>query len=224
MTVRGAAFPTTSGHHLAVKIAAPPVSIYGRQGESRDGRVDRGNPNVSLQHSIEYRPLLDGDAGTFMTLDAMRDAVLGRIPPDYSGYQDPFNIKAAYQITASANNHDARSQIAALFNWVIANITYEAHPINQQTLQDARRTLELKRGDCVSLSVLLATLLASLFYEPRFVAQWVDGESASHVYVETLLDDGQWLALDAVAKDQPIGWRQQTLDGGFEVAWEIFNG
>jgi hypothetical protein len=201
MTVRGAAFPTTSGQHLAVKIAAPPVS-----------------------HSIEYRPLIDGDAGTFQTLDAMKDAVLGLIGPDYSGFQDPFNIEAARQIVTSASSQDDRATIAALFNWVIANITYEPHPINQQTLQDARRTLELKRGDCVSLSVLLATLLASLFYEPRFVAQWVDGQSASHVYVETLLDDGQWLALDAVAKDQPIGWRQQTLDGGFEVAWEIFNG
>jgi hypothetical protein len=203
MTVRGAAFPTTSGQHLAVKIAAPPVS----------------HP-----HSIEFRPLIDGDAGTFQTLDAMRDAVLGLIGPDYSGFQDPFNIEAARQIVTSASSQDDRATIAALFNWVIANITYEPHPINQQTLQDARRTLELKRGDCVSLSVLLATLLASLFYEPRFVAQWVDGQSASHVYVETLLDDGQWLALDAVAKDQPIGWRQQTLDGGFEVAWEIFNG
>jgi hypothetical protein len=199
MTVRGAAFPTTSGQHLAVKIAAPPVS-----------------------HSIEYRPLPDGDGATFMTLDAMRDAVLGRIGPDYSGYQDPFNISAAKSICAGASGET--SQVMSLFNWVIANITYEPHPINQQTLQDARRTLELKRGDCVSLSVLLATLLASLFYEPRFVAQWVDGESASHVYVETLLDDGQWLALDAVAKDQPIGWRQQKLDGGFELPWEIFNG
>jgi transglutaminase-like putative cysteine protease len=178
-------------------------------------------PAASLSHSIEYRPLPDGDGATFMTLDAMRDAVLGRIGPDYSGYQDEFNIRAAYQITAGANNHDARSQIAALFNWVIANITYEPHPINQQTLQDARRTLELKRGDCVSLSVLLATLAMCLGLRPRFVAQWVDGESASHVYCEVLMPSSEWLALDAVAKDQPMGWRQQTLDGGFELPWEI---
>jgi Transglutaminase-like superfamily len=198
MTVRGAAFPTTSGHHLAVKIAAPPVS-----------------------HSIEYRSLPDGDGATFMTLDAMKDAVLGRIPPDYSGYQDQFNINTAYRIAPDYNSPDA---IASLFNWVIANITYEPHPINQQTLQDARRTLELQKGDCVSLSVLLATLAMCLGLRPRFIAQWVDGESASHVYVEVHMPDGEWLALDAVAKDQPMGWRQKTLDGGFEVAWEIFNG
>ena len=222
MTVRGAAFPTTNGQHPIVKIAAPPVSIYGREGESRDGRIDRGNPNPSLQHSIEYRPLPDGDGATFMTLDAMRDAVLGRIPPDYSGFNDPHNIRAARSICAGTSGQDETAQIAALFNWVITNITYEPHPINQQTLQDARRTLELKRGDCVSLSVLLATLLACCGLPSRFVGQWVDGESASHVYVEVFMPRGELLALDAVAKDQPIGWRQKTLDSGFETPWEIF--
>lgn len=196
MTVRGAAFSTIGSQHSTIAFAAPPVTTY--------------------------EVLLDGDAGTFRTLDAMRDAVLGRIPPDYSGYQDPYNIRAAKQICAHASGQTQRAQIAALFNWVISNITYTPHPLNQQTLQDARRTLELKAGDCVSLSVLLATLLASLGYTPRLVAQWLDGESASHVYIEVLQDDGDWLALDAVASDQPVGWRQPTLDSGFEVAWEIF--
>jgi len=203
MAASTGAFPVAIDQHLA--ISAPAASLF-------PGPV------------VTYSPLAEGDSGTFQTLDAMRDAVLGRIPPDYSGYQDPFNISAATRLCAGTSGQDAKAQIAALFNWVIQNITYEPHPINQQTLQDARRTLELKRGDCVSLSVLLATLLACCGLPSRFIAQWVDGESASHVYVETLLDDGQWLALDAVAKDQPIGWRQQTLDGGFELPWEIFNG
>lgn len=191
------AYPTTAiDHHLA-SITAPAATP-----------------------SIEYRVLPDGDGATFMTLDAMKDAVLGRIAPDYSGWQDLFNIKAVIEITKDSPTREG--DIRTLFNWVIVNIAYEPHPINQQILQDARRTLELRRGDCVSLSVLLATLLACLGYLPRFVAQWPDGESASHVYVEVdMLNDG-WLALDAVAKDQPVGWRQQTLDGGFEVAWEIF--
>lgn len=199
MTVRDAAFPTTNRQYPIVKIAASPVS-----------------------HSIEYRPLPDGDGATFMTLDAMKDAVLGRIPPHYSGFQDPYIVRFASDLYSKSLGQDSRARINAIFDWVINNIAYEPHPVNQQTLQDARRTLELRKADCVSLSVLLATLLASLFYEPRFVAQWVDGESASHVYVEVLMPDGEWLALDGVAKDQPIGWRQQTLEGGFEVAWEIF--
>ena len=171
--------------------------------------------------SVEYRPLFDGDSGTFQTLDAMRDAVLGRVPPDYSGYQDPLNIRAAESICAGASGQE-RAQIAALFSWAIQNITYVEHPFNTQIVQDAQRTLALREGDCVSLSVLLATLLACLGYQSQFIAQWVDGESASHVYVEAFLPNGEVLALDAVAKDQPIGWRQKTLDGGFETPWEIF--
>lgn len=199
MTAMGAAFPTHNNSHSHV-VTAPAVS-----------------------HSVEYRSLADGDAGTFQTLDAMKAAVHGRVGPDYSGYQDEFNIRAANSICARGTSpgHDVRRQIAALFDWVCRNIQYQEHPINQQTLQDARRTLELRKGDCVSLSVLLATLLACLGYKSQFVAQWVDGESASHVYVEVLLPDGN-IALDAVACDQPMGWRQPLLDGGYEVPWPIF--
>jgi len=201
MAASTGAYPTTAiDHHLAYR-NAPAAS-----------------------HSIEYRALLDGDAGTFQTLDAMKDAVLGRVGPDYSGYQDGFNIRAANQICSHASGQTQRAQIAALFNWVIANITYEPHPINQQTLQDARRTLELRKADCVSLSILLATLLACLGYHSRFIAQWVDSDSASHVYVEVFLPSGEVMALDAVASDQPMGWRQPTEDGGFEFEQEIFNG
>lgn len=180
-------------------------------------------PAVSLSPGpvVTYSPLAEGAMGTWQTLDAMVACVLGHVPPDYSGYQDPHNIRAARSICVGTSGQDA-ARIAALFNWVITNITYEPHPFNQQVCQDAKRTRELRKGDCVSLSVLLATLLACIGYRSRFVAQFVDGEDASHVYVETLLDDGEWLALDAVAKDQPLGWRQQTLDGGFETPWEIF--
>jgi len=200
MTAQGA-FPTTIDRHSDLAWSAPAVSP-----------------------SVEYRPLPDGDGATFVTLDAMRDAVLGRVGPDYSGWQDQFNISAANNICIGQTGQDVRAQIAALFNWVIANITYTPHPLNQQIVQDARRTIELRSGDCVSLSVLLATLLACLGYQSRFVAQWLDGQEASHVYLEVFLPNGETIALDAVASDQPIGWRQQTSDGGFECAWEIFNG
>lgn len=175
----------------------------------------------AASHSIEYRALPDGDGATFVTLDAMRDAVSGRIPPDFSGYQDEFNIRAAHGICAQTPGHNQRAQIAALFDYVAHKIRYEPHPINEQTLQDCRRTIELGSGDCVSLSVCLATLLACLGHRPYFIAQWLDGESASHVYVGIRLD-GEELRLDPVASDQPMGWSQETLDGGFECAWEIF--
>jgi hypothetical protein len=177
-------------------------------------RLARSAPAVS------YIPLPDGDDGTYITLNAMKDAVLGRIGPDYSGYKDSFVCKAAHQICQSSGC-SSHGQIAALFNFVTYQIEYEAHPIDQQTLQDARRTIEIGSGDCVSKSVLLATLLACFGHRPYFIAQWVDGQSASHVYVG-LNFNGEELRLDPVAEDKPMGWSQNTLDGGFEIIWEIF--
>jgi len=203
MAALGATYPTTArDHHLAVNLFAPAVSLP--------------------EPAIIYSPLAEGAGGTWQTLAAMQACVLGQVPPDYSGYQDEFNISAADAICANAPGQEALAQIAALFKWVTQNITYEPHPFNQQICQDARRTLELRKGDCVSLSVLLATLLACVGYQSQFVTQFVDGEDASHVYVEVFLPSGETLALDAVADDKPMGWRQPTLDGGFEVEWPIF--
>lgn len=189
------AFPATAiDHHLAFDNTAPAVA---------------------------YIPLPDGDDATFITLDAMRDAVLGRVGPDYSGFQDEFNIRAAHTICAKSPGCSSHAQTAALFDFVAHKITYEPHPLNQQVCQDARRTIEIGSGDCVSLSVCLATLLACLGYKPYFIAQWLDGEEASHVYVGLQLN-GEELRLDPVASDKPMGWSQPTLDGGFEIQWEIF--
>jgi transglutaminase-like putative cysteine protease len=189
------AFPTTAiDHHLANR-NAPAASAY----------------------PTEYQVLPHGDRATFQTLDAMAQAVLIGLPPEYAGYQDPTINRAARQIAGSDSD-----RIAALFDYAAHSIRYVEHPFNVQVVQDAKRTMEIGSGDCVSLSVLLATLLASLDYRPRFVAQWPDGTSATHVYVEVLLSDGEWLALDAVASDKPMGWRQPKLDGGFEYEQEIF--
>ena len=194
MTAQGAIPTTAIDHHLAFDNTAPAVSLV---------------------------PLVEGAQGTWQTLNAMRDCVLGQVPPDYSGYQDEFNISAANNICArSSPGHKA--QIAALFNYCAHKIQYLEHPINQQVCQDARRTIEIGSGDCVSLSVLLSTLLACLGYHSRFVAQCLDGNDYSHVYVEVLTPDGNWLALDPVARDKPMGWLQPVLDGGFSTTWMIF--
>lgn len=179
---------------------------------------------ATMTHSnpiIEYRPLAEGSAGTFQALDAMKAAVFGQIPPDYSGYMDEFNRRAAEKVCAGVPGQDDRAQIAALFDYVTHTIKYVPHPVNQQRVQDCRRTLELGSGDCVSKSICLVTMLASIGHEARFVAQCLDGDSYSHVYVECQTPGG-YLALDPVAEDKPIGWFQPVPDGGFETTWSCF--
>lgn len=173
------------------------------------------SPTVSFHH------LPQGAEGTFASLHWMASCVMGECPPDFSGYQDEWNRQAAEQITASVKGQDSNGEIAALFSFVKDRIKYLQHPLNQQRVQDCRRTIEIGSGDCVSKSVCLATLLAALGHLPRFVAQSVDGEEYTHVYVEVLVGN-QWLGLDPVAEDKPMGWTQALPDGGFETTWQIF--
>jgi transglutaminase-like putative cysteine protease len=173
--------------------------------------------------TITEVPLAEGADGTFQSLDAMAAAVRGEIPPDFSGYQDEANRRAVEQIVSRVAGQDARGEIDACFRFVRDHLTYRNHPLNQQRVQDCQRTLQLGSGDCVSKSVCLATLLACLGYEVRFVAQCPDGQDYSHVYVEARDDQtGEWIALDPVAEDEPMGWFQRLPDGGFETTWPIF--
>lgn len=173
-------------------------------------------------HSLELIPLEEGSAGTYQSLEAMAQAVRGQVGPDYSGWQDAYNQRAASRICANYVGIGTHREIAALFDYCAHKLAYIVHPMNMQVVQDCRRTIEIGSGDCVSLSVCLATLLACRGHKSIFVAQFVDGEEASHVYVEC---DG--LALDPVASGKPtgckpMGWRQPLLDGGFEMPYPIF--
>lgn len=177
--------------------------------------------NRASSPSIELFLLEMGSEGTYQTLDAMAACVRGECPPDFSGCQDEWIRRKAEDIVRNVKGQDANGEIKALFDFVRDKITYRKHPINQQRLQDCRRTLEFRSGDCVSKSVCLATLLAALGYEPRFVAQNLDGNEYSHVYVEVETPSG-WLPLDPVAETQPMGWTQPLPATGHETVQSIF--
>jgi hypothetical protein len=138
--------------------------------------------------------------------------------PDYSGYRDPYNKKAADQICEVFRCVSSPgSDLAALWDFCAHKLKYVLHPMNTQVVQDCRRTLEIGSGDCVSLSVCLATLLACRGHYSRFIAQVLDGEEASHVYLEC-----EGIALDPVASNQQMGWRQPVPAEGYEIQYEIF--
>lgn len=163
-----------------------------------------------------------GTAGTMQTFEAMASCVRGEVPPDFCGYQNSTIIDFAVHLIEGCS--DSLHEIQVLFNYAAKQIEYVLHPIDQQVVQDACQTIRLKTGDCVSKSVLLATLLASMDYDVRFVAQyWDDSQLYSHVYVEAF--DKQlagWIPLDPVASDKPMGWTQSLPDGGFETPYDIF--
>jgi len=181
------------------------------------------NPFYSLPSLVfRHEPLAHGAIGTFQTLAVMAKCVRGEIAPDFCGYQKSAIIDFAAKMIEGCEN--SQQEIAKFFDYVAHQIKYEAHPIDQQIVQDACRTIQFKKGDCVSKSVLLATLLASMDYDVRFVAQYFNDEQLySHVYCEAFDRQlGNWIALDPVANDKPMGWTQTLPDGGFETPYDIF--
>lgn len=191
--------------------------------------VQGDNPFFAAVNASK-QPLPDSPSATFITLEAMASLVRGECPmgvslselPDISGYQDERIVNFAESL-ADGCLLEPQCEIERLFDYVAHQIKYLSHPRDQQTVQDAKRTIQFKTGDCVSKSVLLATLLAALGYPIKFIAQYSgDDTGYSHVYVLTQDENGQEIRLDPVASDKPMGWSQQLPDGGFETSWNIF--
>lgn len=198
-----------------------------QEGHPVMGAIDQGITLYDRSaHHVQTWPLADGANGTFQALALMASAVRGECGPDYSGFQDIYNFRAATEIIRGYRG-SANDPLAALFYFCRDHITYIDHPLNTQQVQDCRRTLERRTGDCVSKSVCLSTLLASQGIHSRFVAQCPDGQDYTHVYVEAW-DGERWIGLDPVASgtdNRPlgdVGWRQMLPDGGFESTQEIF--
>jgi transglutaminase superfamily protein len=189
-----------------------------------------GNSFASVPAYTSTLILPDGPEATFTTLAAMAALVRGESPlgvsfgelPDISGYQDERIVNFAERLVDSCLV-DSHCEVEKLFDFVAHKITYLAHPIDKQVAQDAWRTIQFQTGDCVSKSVLLATLLASLGYRPFFIAQYMSDETGySHVYCAVIDGSGNELRLDPVASDKPMGWSQPVSDGGFETSFPIF--
>ena len=204
----------------------PPYSASPQLGSYANNASDEARGGFPFPFSqtptITEQPLPPDTAGTFTTLAAMARCVRGEVPPDFCGYLNPWIAEFANRLIDGAAL-DCRAEIERVFNYVAKQIRYVPHPVDQQVVQDACRTLQFRTGDCVSKSVLLATLLASLSYPVRFVAQYLnDDQQYSHVYVETQDECGVWFGIDPVADDKPMGWTQKLEAGGYETVYEIF--
>ena len=171
----------------------------------------RSSGFVSGQYKLQ-----PNSAGIFQSLDAMSACVRGEVGPDFAGWQNPQIQSFKNSLIASNPFQDPAFTI---FDFVQSEIKYVPHPPDQQVIQDALVTIREKSGDCVSKSVLLATLLRANQTPVWFVAQCLNGLDYSHVYCEALIN-GKVYALDAIT-NEPAGWSQPCGQTGFETTWLI---
>lgn len=175
------------------------------------------NERITADNSSRLYKLQPNANGIYQSLEAMAACVRGEIAPDHAGFD---NSKVCQKLQDILLTDWSNSPEMAVFNFCQDQIVFVLHPSEMQIVQDALVTIEQGSGDCVSKSVLLATLLTAACVPVWFVSQNVDGHEFSHVYCEAVID-GQVMALDASA-NYPAGWRQPLQPTGFETTWLIF--
>lgn len=111
-------------------------------------------------------------------------------------------------INNGLDSHSNKAAVATcLYEYVQKQIKYIHDPAGSfDSVSSARQTLSKGFGDCDDKAVLLATLLALVGQEPRFVlAKYKAGKNGfDHVYNDVLLRDGRF-ALDSCS-DKGAGW------------------
>lgn len=179
-----------------------------------------------MREAVTIEVLPTGDEGTWRTLAYMRQAVRGKLAPDFNGYQSElvrgWAVKA---VSGMPSGFDG--EVAALFRAVRDGIRYRRDPVNTERVQDALITLQTGAGDCDDKVTLLATALAALGWVSRFVVQRQTGGDFDHVYLEVLNERAnEWVALDPTGDGQSgrplaeVGWRNPAKD---ESRYEIFD-
>jgi hypothetical protein len=209
--------------YQVIRQAATKLDYNALQKKQLTPDISRGDL-VAEVRLVTYERLPDGIPGTIRTLAAMAAAVRGDVGPDYCGYRSEQIRRAAIRICMGIRGHDSQGELGALFEFVRDQVRYRADPWDTERVQDPCQTLLLESGDCDDKCVLLAALVASLGYLPRFVVQSQDRQFFDHVYLE-VERSGQWVALDPTADGQSglelatVGWRNPT---GCEWIYQIF--
>jgi hypothetical protein len=154
----------------------------------------------SVKALIYNLKLSPGDVGTRQTVAALRalinrgredmkvrrlaEAILKRYPPHYSS---------------------PRQMIAAIFDWVSANVRYVRDPVQVELVRGAGQFMDSPAGDCDDYTVLLGSLIESIGIPVGIkVVQTGRRRRFNHVYPIVNIG-GQELALDAT-QGRPIGY------------------
>lgn len=176
--------------------------------------------NLGNLPSIEESELKAGVHGNMDTIKMMR-----KIAREFSNHPKirklALNIIDTYQIPS----HEHLREAWAIGDWVQKNVKYVKDIDDIETLHSPLMLIEqieqmgYTRGDCDDMSLLIATLLLSIGIKPKFrtVRYRQSSGPYNHIYV-TVYDNNykqkkQRLVIDAIFKDQPIGFEVRHQSG-----------
>jgi Transglutaminase-like superfamily len=112
-------------------------------------------------------------------------------------------------INAGLDSHSDKRAILGLLLRTVHGLAYIHDPAGAfDAVSSARQTLAKGSGDCDDLSVLLATLMSLLGFQPRFVlARYKEKTKGyDHIYVDTVLPNGERVVLDPSAQSHGLDW------------------
>jgi len=164
--------------------------------------------------SISVQPLASDAAGTYQTLAVMAELVR-------KGASDPTVRDEALRICHNVPGHDFKGEINSLFHYCQHHIRYRRDPVEQERVQDAKRTIFVFRsGDCDDKCVALNSLLGALGHKTRFVIIGRKRGVYTHVYSEVLDKKRGWIPLDPTPEQAPPGWEAR---GYYRQTYDIFD-
>lgn len=205
---------------------ASPQSRSSPPGDAARARQEQSRPLLRVMSSntgSQYYWIHKGKQGSIQTAAQMARLVREDTVKD-EGLQ---RFAAQILMNAGLDSHaHKRDVIAAIFRYV-KQIRYIHDPAGSfDSVQNARTTIAKGFGDCDDLSVLLATLLAQVGLQPRFILARYKEKSRGydHVYVDVELPqaEGGRIALDPSANRRGAGW--ESLKSIERLTYPIFAG
>lgn len=102
----------------------------------------------------------------------------------------------------------AVGEVKAVHKAVQDRVRYVFDPLDYDAFQSARKTWEMRTGDCDCMIILEGALLRTIGIPVRTrTIQSTGFDTFNHIFLLAKMPNSKWVALDPIMKDKPAGWQ-----------------
>lgn len=102
------------------------------------------------------------------------------------------------KVCEGIDQHDYTSEVAAIYYWVCATISYRRDPWDVELVKSPALVLKSRAADCDEIATLLAAMCMTMGNPCRFCVVSFEKGVPSHVFCQTYVG-GKWVTVDPVA-------------------------